>query len=164
MFSWHAHVFAKVYKKSIPGGLRGVILDGFWWCWTPVGSVWSQLLFQGGVYGTDVAYMQYLLCLAGMPEIWELSKVMVKCCGWGGCNNQQTACWEQNTRILVAKKDNRIAKISLNSKLSRKMPHSLVAQGAGGFRVSWVGNLKQFAQYRTNRNDECSSSTNISAA
>ena len=68
MFSRHAHVFAKVHKKSIQGGLRGIILDGFWWCWGPLGSVWSHLMAQGVVYGADIAYMQYLLWLAGMPE------------------------------------------------------------------------------------------------
>ena len=47
---------------------------------------------QGVVYGADIAYMQYLLCLASMPEKKELGKFRVIHGFWGvATTNKQIA-------------------------------------------------------------------------
>ena len=47
----------------------------------------------------NTAYMQYLLCLAGMPEKLELGKWVVKCRSWGAVTTIKQIAESRETKI-----------------------------------------------------------------
>ena len=51
------------------------------------------------VYGANIAYTQYLLCLAGRPAVRQHVKLRVKCGCWGAITTIKQIAESRETKI-----------------------------------------------------------------